>query len=88
MAPTSPKANRPLDPAIDPGREYGYKSRRGGNTFTMSYSGGNPSRVDLPLGRGNTPNDARATMVGSTVRIGPAAPSEGSRRAQPQALQV
>lgn len=74
--PTGPRAHRPLDPPIDPHREYGCKAKRGGRTFHMSYSKGQP------LGRGDTPNDARATMEGSTVRIGPAVPtkakSEGS----------
>ena len=92
-APTGPKANRPLDPALDPDREYGYKSKRGGKTFTMSYSGGPPVRVNLPLGRGNTSNDARATMVGSTVRIAPAEPSkpkfeQSGRREPPRAPQL
>jgi hypothetical protein len=83
VTPTEPKANRPLDPAIDPNRDYSYKTKRGGKTFTMSYSGGPPVRVP-PLGRGSTLNDARATIVGSTVRIGPAgsskAKSESSNR--------
>jgi hypothetical protein len=71
LIPTGPKANRPLDPALDPDREYAYKSKRGGKTFTMSYIGGPPVRVGPTLGRRKTPNDARATLVGSTVRIGP-----------------
>jgi hypothetical protein len=76
--PTGPRANRPLDPAIDPNREYGYKTKRGGRAFTMSYSDGKAAPVDRTLGRGQTPNDARATMVGSTVRVAPASRSKGT----------
>ena len=86
--PTGPKADRPLDPAVDLNREYRYKTKRGGKTFTMSYSGGPPVRVALPLGRDSIPNDVRATMVGSTIRVGPAAPSkpnsERSERSVPR----
>jgi len=74
--PTGPKANRPLDPAIDPSREYGYKTKRGGKSFTMSYSDGKDVPAGPKLGRGQIPNDARATMVGSTVRIAPASQSK------------
>ncbi len=76
--PTGPSSNRPLDPAIDPTREYAYKSRRGGKTFTMSYNGGPAVRVVPALARGKTPNDARATMEGSTVRISPATLSDAN----------
>jgi hypothetical protein len=86
VTPTGSKANRPLDPAIDPNRDYSYQTKRGGKTFTMSYSGGSPVRVP-PLGRGSTLNDARAIIVRSTVRIGPTgsskAKSESSNLSDP-----
>lgn len=79
--PTGPRANRPLDPAIDPNREYGYKTKRGGKTISTSFTGGPPFRGPPPRGGGSMPKNARATMVGSTVRIGPAAASD--RKSEP-----
>ena len=77
--PTGPKANRPLDPAIDPNREYGYKYKRGGSTVTMSYGGGAAVRGSQATGRGSTPKHARAKRDGSTGRRGSAV-----RRARPE----
>lgn len=71
--PNGPKADRPLDPAIDPDRDYSYKTRKGGKTFSVSYNGGQAVPGDPTVGSGRTANGARATMVGGTVRIGPAA---------------
>ncbi|KAF7508745.1 hypothetical protein GJ744_008992 [Endocarpon pusillum] len=71
--PNGPKADRPLDPAIDPDREYSYKTKKGGKAISVAYNGGQAARGDPTVGSGWTANDARATMVGGTVHIGPAA---------------
>jgi hypothetical protein len=55
--------------------------KKGGKKFVQSYGGGPPIRVGAAnpqLGRGNVPNDARATMVGDTVQVNKTLPPKAN----------
>ncbi len=71
--PTHPKVDRPLDPAIDPDRDYSYTTKRGGKKASVSHNGGQAVRVEPSLGKGKAVNDARVIMVADTADVGPAA---------------